>query len=721
MFLNKIENNIMSFRISLIAALCLLRVASPNLLVAQSQNIPGRVLGLSNVIPEHLLPEANNDSLRLIDSLHENSSRIAVMHHVEINFKNQAEQFITSSGRRLYRLRLNSPNALGLTLLFNEFYVAADAELFIYGSDTTVLLGPYSNTLGGNGTFTTPPIAGNSIIIELIEPPNPDIPSSLELFGVGHVYAESGLGLGESSLCNNDVNCSEGSPWLDQKRSVVKLIIDISTGPDPGPYGGTGVMVNNSEMDGTLYLLTAFHNLDGDKDCILNDVERSRTNLMTVIFNYESDYCDGPIGNNVHSVSGAQLLTYSWESDFALLRLLQSPSSTANVYLAGWDSRNLTPLSGVGIHHPKGDLKKISIENETLVSDGWNALHPHDPQLPDCQNTLSHHWRVQWNHYSEDHNGITEGRSSGSPFFNHEGRIIGQLHGGNSDPVTCHGPSINNVVYPGFDMYGKLSTSWYSGGIALSSYLDPVGGTAYMDGVYLNTIVPPITNEGSGSPGSQTSPTNCQWGDGDRYCTSFNEHIELIDRHWDDESGLKRAFNTITAEDVTIVNGSSVRYEAMNAITLKAPFTVDASRFTAVLGDCECRCPSTLFMDDFYCSYDNDGPYVPGGRYANPDTILDVASPALYPNPTTGLITYTGTEAVSGYQIMDLQGRTLHSVSLSGSYSPPGKEGPGEVNLAPASTQGPIQIDLSPYRPGTYLLRVQHESGKTGVHRVVRQ
>jgi hypothetical protein len=69
--------------------------------------------------------------------------------------------------------------------------------------------------------------------------------------------------------------------------------------------------------------------------------------------------------------------------------------------------------------------------------------------------------------------------------------------------------------------------------------------------------------------------------------------------------------------------------------------------------------------------------------------IANTASPALYPNPTTGHITYTGTEAVSAYQIMDLQGRTLHSVSLSGSYSPPGMEGPGEVNLAPASTQAP--------------------------------
>lgn len=48
-------------------------------------------------------------------------------------------------------------------------------------------------------------------------------------------------------------------------------------------------------------------------------------------------------------------------------------------------------------------------------------------------------------------------------------------------------------------------------------------------------------------------------------------------------------------------------------------------------------------------------------------------------------------------------------------------EGPGEVNLAPASTQGPIQIDLSPYRPGTYLLRVQHLTGTTEVHRIIRQ
>lgn len=46
--------------------------------------------------------------------------------------------------------------------------------------------------------------------------------------------------------------------------------------------------------------------------------------------------------------------------------------------------------------------------------------------------------------------------------------------------------------------------------------------------------------------------------------------------------------------------------------------------------------------------------------------------------------------------------RTLHTVSLSG-------------------VEGPVSIDLSPYRPGTYLLRVQYLNGKVEVHRVVRQ
>jgi hypothetical protein len=65
--------------------------------------------------------------------------------------------------------------------------------------------------------------------------------------------------------------------------------------------------------------------------------------------------------------------------------------------------------------------------------------------------------------------------------------------------------------------------------------------------------------------------------------------------------------------------------------------------------------------------------------------------------------------------------RPLHSVSLSsglqrieGLYSP-------ASNGAGAPALDPIQIDLSPYRSGTYLLRIQHLTGTTTVHRIIRQ
>lgn len=87
-------------------------------------------------------------------------------------------------------------------------------------------------------------------------------------------------------------------------------------------------------------------------------------------------------------------------------------------------------------------------------------------------------------------------------------------------------------------------------------------------------------------------------------------------------------------------------------------------------------------------------------QFSNSDP-LPSALNSLHPNPTTSLITYTSTEAVVAYQIMDLTGRSLHTKASNGTTT--------------------LSIDLSPYRPGTYLLRVQHPSGKVEVHRIIKQ
>ena len=59
--------------------------------------------------------------------------------------------------------------------------------------------------------------------------------------------------------------------------------------------------------------------------------------------------------------------------------------------------------------------------------------------------------------------GVTEPGSSGSPSFDQNHRIIGQLYGG---AAACSG-SVNNGAY---DYYGRMDVSW---GVGLSGTSTP--------------------------------------------------------------------------------------------------------------------------------------------------------------------------------------------------------------------------------------------------------
>ena len=60
--------------------------------------------------------------------------------------------------------------------------------------------------------------------------------------------------------------------------------------------------------------------------------------------------------------------------DFALLELPESPKDAGyDVYFAGFDATTTAPAATTGIHHPAGDVKKISMENNALTATSYGS------------------------------------------------------------------------------------------------------------------------------------------------------------------------------------------------------------------------------------------------------------------------------------------------------------------------------------------------------------
>ncbi len=435
------------------------------------------VLSLSGQTPVHTLPSPDFADLVARADWHEQHTGKTMQGTVidaDVDFFEFASPSDLPNGGTEWRMAVAVPGAPALCVYFETFHLPVGASLSLRTPegvfDQPFMEGPIDHTENNaHGRWVSGEIPGEVVELVYRQPAGVVGQPSMQIFGVGcffrylwldgdyDVLGESG-GRG-SDPCQVDVNCPEGADWLCQRNAAVRLRVT----QNGGIFLCSGSMVNNTARDCRQLMLSSFHCVD--------DVEEDEWSLLKVRYNYEYLECGGTASINSHDRTGVIYLTGSQDvtansingSDFLFVEVEDPIPSSWDVYYAGWDATGIPATSGVGIHHPSGDRKKISTYTNNLSNS--SVYHP------------GAHWRVTWV-ATETNHGVTEGGSSGSALFNQDKRIVGTLTGGSSFCTALNSP----------DYYGKLSYHWdgnnpISEDEKLKYFLDPANtGEEILDG-----------------------------------------------------------------------------------------------------------------------------------------------------------------------------------------------------------------------------------------------
>jgi len=351
--------------------------------------------------------------------------RFAASLDAEITPDNAGSWETLTDSSSLWRLRIASPGALSLNLGLDRFELPTGASLWLYDRNGAMVQGPYTReNRNADGGLWTAVVLGDEIVVELHLPAGMRVSPDLRITSVNHGYREFGefqsTAATKQGTCNIDVICPEGDGWGDQIRATSRIVIS-------GMFLCSAQLVNNTAEDGTPYMLTAQH-------CVET---ASQATSVVALWNYESPTCGLLAGGDLSQTQSGATLVSLWEwrfgSDFTLILLDEMPDPLFNVYYSGWDATGNIPPGSVGIHHPSGDEKAISFNDDPLDKD-------------DYYGSGSHQWRIdQWEL------GTTEGGSSGSCIYDPISQLcVGTLTTGSA---SCSNPA-------GFDIYGRMDVHW---------------------------------------------------------------------------------------------------------------------------------------------------------------------------------------------------------------------------------------------------------------------
>jgi lysyl endopeptidase len=387
----------------------------------------------------------------------------------------------------VWRLRIQSQNAVSLSLGFSRFELPEDASLYMYGPQGNLIRGPYTQADATNGEHWTPLVRGEEVILELKVPAHERQALNLVIGSVVHGYRslsqKHNSASSKSGTCNIDVACDEADSWREQVRAVGGYTVTRNN----DALLCSGSLINNTAQDGRPLFLTAEH-------CVSRP---STVSNMVFYWNFQTSQCRTPgsdengtftlsVENWSQTSTGATLLArygsvhetggISGKPDLTLVEVDDKIPKDYDLYLSGWDREDTPTTNNTTIHHPRGHGKRISLDKDPSSITGYLDNNGGDTHL-----------RIgNWE------KGTTEKGSSGSPLFNSNQEIVGVLSGGGAG---CISGTAEDNDEP--DWYGRLADGFNEGdyqGRLLSDFLDPEDtGAQSLSGQHLTA--PPAVSE----------------------------------------------------------------------------------------------------------------------------------------------------------------------------------------------------------------------------------
>lgn len=421
------------------------------------------------VVERLVLPQIDNTQLYDQEMKNRKAGQLPHFAHkfkVEYNAESSGTWEYLQNGTAVWRLRIISKDAKSLNFGFGQYKLSQHAKLILYTADYKDLVGPL--TVADNKEHErlwTPVVLGDDVIIEVQLPQEEVADFFLELTEVNHDF----MGINSmmtTSACHIDVACgmANGFPEIEAYRDMIQGVAMYTLN---GERTCSGVLISNTNQDCRPFFLTANH-------CSINEDNAAS---IVAYWNYENTTCrelgsaaSGGEGDGGLSTfnTGAQLRANTAKTDMALIEFDNPVPAAANAFFAGWNLQTNMPTKVVGIHHPQSMEKRISFENDPSVFQGTNGGTADAAGnfliIPD------------WDF------GITEVGSSGSPLFDQDGFVIGQLFGG---PVY---EDVDCAAGGQEDYYGWINKSWEGAGTPdsrLKDWLDPQGtGETKLPGKY---------------------------------------------------------------------------------------------------------------------------------------------------------------------------------------------------------------------------------------------